>query len=809
MTTDYNWFNNEKSGGAWCPHTQLSTDNSGQEWIEVYLPDQHIVTGVATQGRYGNGYGVEFVEEYWIEYSRDNGTNWIKWKATDGQHLLEGNVDTLSVVEHDLDLPIVDINRIRLYPYSKHLRTVCLRFELYGCLYDGPVSYSMAQGEKTSRFGDLMDKTYDGHRSQSGQLNDGLGQLVDGIKGLDNYKINKGFEWIGWQKSINKDNVEIVFDFPSVHNFTTTSINCHNSFSRDVRVFSSAQIWFSIDGIKWSTVPIKYTYQADNTLQRPRDVIIHLQYRIGRYVKMSLTFGAQWLHISEISFDSQSLFNTSANISELFDFEDNLGLISNFSVNNNSLSPMATQDFDQTTMKFSLLIITLVTLGVVVLMVVSSFMMKAYQSRKGGVFREISDTDIESENQTVNLKDIPKITSPQTLLYCEPKDLSPTEEEAEYAVPDVICANGKSKTLSMTSNKTIKTNPRYYASAEIIKKHNISDNNYSKHQQQQPILNHYESANYSSQQTPLLTTFMSNNHVRNGSSTTADAINQIKCFHPNDVFVFEKIGNSRFGDVLYAKVDGIYQNKDNAIVKSLNHLHLKQEFMDEMRLLCQLSQNCDKFAKMFGVLDTSDCLAMILEQGDCDLNEFLRECDPSVITYGTLVYMASEIAKGCNYLETLGRTHRDLSARNIIFFAKNLMVKISDSGACRDKYRADYVNGMPVRWMSPESIIDGQFTIKSDVYSFSTTLWEILTYCKSRPHYELSDQQLLTIIINNSTEPNEDSLILARPHHCPKEIYDLMVECWHTNEDRRPPFHEICLFLQRKNLGYQKPVPDH
>ncbi|CAG2120321.1 unnamed protein product, partial [Medioppia subpectinata] len=312
----------------------------------------------------------------------------------------------------------------------------------------GPVAYSMPNGVKGSRFGDLTDITYDGLiGTDSGHLSGGVGQLVDGIKGLDNYKINKAFEWIGWQNAGNQT-VDIVFDFESVHNFTTTSVNCHNSFTRNVRVFSTAHIWFSIDGIKWSTVPIKYTYQSDNTLERPRDVIIHLQYRIGRYVKLSFTFGAQWLHISEITFDSQSLTNTTAaNISELFDLEDNLGLISNLSVNNNSLSPMATQDFDQMTMKYSLLIITLVTLGVVVLMVVSSFMMRAYQTRKGSVFREISDTDLESEAQTVTMKDIPKITTPQTLLYCEPKDMSPVsglsgcDDEAEYAVPDVICAN--------------------------------------------------------------------------------------------------------------------------------------------------------------------------------------------------------------------------------------------------------------------------------------------------------------------------------------------------------------------------------
>lgn len=80
-------LNNNKSGGAWCPLQQLSSDTLGKEWIEVVLPERYAITGVATQGRYGGGYGVEFVEEYWIEFSRDNGSKWIVWNNTDGNHV--------------------------------------------------------------------------------------------------------------------------------------------------------------------------------------------------------------------------------------------------------------------------------------------------------------------------------------------------------------------------------------------------------------------------------------------------------------------------------------------------------------------------------------------------------------------------------------------------------------------------------------------------------------------------------------------------------------------------------------------------
>ena len=37
---------------------------------------------------------------------------------------------------------------------------------------------------------------------------------------------------------------------------------------------------------------------------------------------------------------------------------------------------------------------------------------------------------------------------------------------------------------------------------------------------------------------------------------------------------------------------------------------------------------------------------------------------------------------------------------------------------------------------------------------------------------------------------------------CPKEIYDLMCECWNREESQRPAFREVHMFLQRKNMGF-------
>lgn len=69
-------------------------------------------------------------------------------------------------------------------------------------------------------------------------------------------------------------------------------------------------------------------------------------------------------------------------------------------------------------------------------------------------------------------------------------------------------------------------------------------------------------------------------------------------------------------------------------------------------------------------------------------------------------------------------TIRDLAARNCLVsdtHGTERVVKIGDFGLARDIYKSDYYRKegeglMPVRWMSPESLVDGVFTTHSDVW---------------------------------------------------------------------------------------------
>ena len=71
-----------------------------------------------------------------------------------------------------------------------------------------------------------------------------------------------------------------------------------------------------------------------------------------------------------------------------------------------------------------------------------------------------------------------------------------------------------------------------------------------------------------------------------------------------------------------------------------------------------------------------------------------------------------------------------------------------------------------------------------------------------RPYANLAtDEEVLTGLESMAAEPEGNQMMLERPQVCPKDLYELMKECWKREPSERPSFREIHLFLQRKNLG--------
>ncbi|KAL8625922.1 hypothetical protein ACOMHN_012514 [Nucella lapillus] len=241
----------------------------------------------------------------------------------------------------------------------------------------------------------------------------------------------------------------------------------------------------------------------------------------------------------------------------------------------------------------------------------------------------------------------------------------------------------------------------------------------------------------------------------------------------------------------------------------------RADFHKEIKIMSQLKD--PNIVRVIGVCTQEEPLCMIVEYMKYgDLNQFLIDHVPEssagvpppsvkTLSYGCLIFMASQIASGMKYLESLNMVHRDLATRNCLV-GHHFCIKISDFGMSRSLYSADYyrIEGravLPIRWMAWESILLGKFTSKSDVWSFAVTLWEVLTFAREQPFGGLTDEQVIENAGHYYRDDNQQ-VVLPCPTNCPKEIYDLTRECWNRQESERPTFREINMFLQRKNMGY-------
>ena len=147
--------------------------------------------------------------------------------------------------------------------------------------------------------------------------------------------------------------------------------------------------------------------------------------------------------------------------------------------------------------------------------------------------------------------------------------------------------------------------------------------------------------------------------------------------------------------------------------------------------------------------------------------------------------IASEIADGMLWLSEHKYVHRDLAARNCLI-SKDDVIKIADLGLSKDiyqnpVYREKCKSLLPIRWMSPESLIDGSSTTKSDVWSYGVVIYELATY-GDNPYNDLTNEEVVAFVRNGGKLKLEEA---------PLKLFTLFNKCLIREDFKRISFKEI------------------
>ncbi|XP_012263583.2 tyrosine-protein kinase hopscotch [Athalia rosae] len=270
-----------------------------------------------------------------------------------------------------------------------------------------------------------------------------------------------------------------------------------------------------------------------------------------------------------------------------------------------------------------------------------------------------------------------------------------------------------------------------------------------------------------------------------------------------NVILQGRIGQGFYGEVYRGTLERDSKdvgNQQQVAVKKLKTKALEADLRDfEREISIMKTLKHPNVVEILGVISEPEvCLVMeFVKHGS--LQSYLA-IHRETLTHRRLLGFALNIATGMDYLGRKSIVHRDLAARNILVAGED-RVKISDFGLAQVTGKNDYYilqtnRDLPIKWYAPESLRNGKFSTRSDVWSFGVTMYEM---------FGLGEEPRVPGVGEDGSSGGGAELLealergsrLPCPPTCPQSVYvKLMYPCWHLHSHERPDFATLCNNIQ-------------
>uniref|UniRef100_A0A3P9Q503 receptor protein-tyrosine kinase n=1 Tax=Poecilia reticulata TaxID=8081 RepID=A0A3P9Q503_POERE len=271
----------------------------------------------------------------------------------------------------------------------------------------------------------------------------------------------------------------------------------------------------------------------------------------------------------------------------------------------------------------------------------------------------------------------------------------------------------------------------------------------------------------------------------------------------------KELGSGAFGMVVQATAYGI--NKPG--VSQQVAVKMLKALMSELKMLTHIGQHANIVNLLGACTETGpvylifqyccygDLLNYLKKSGD-RYHKSVTDMEQQALTFDDLLSFAFQVAKGMEFLSAKNCIHRDLAARNVLV-TKGRLVKIGDFGLARDiDNDSNYVvRGnvrLPVKWMAPESMFQGMYTMKSDVWAYGILLWEIFSLGVTPYPGVKVDHKFYSMI--------ERGFKMECPYYANDSVYGIMCKCWALDPNNRPSFSKLVDFMSGQLMDMEEKI---